>query len=88
MKLQSGFVVREIAGKTVVISVNPQSRFHGMLSLNPSATVLWRRLESGAEREDLIEALLSEYDVDREIAERDTDAFLDTLTRHGILEQD
>lgn len=88
MKLRSGFVVREIAGKTVVISVNPKNSFRGMLSLNPSAAVLWRRLEQTAEREDLIEALLGEYDVARDVAERDTDVFLQTLRQHRLLEQE
>ena len=88
MKLRSGFVVREIAGKTVVISVNPKNSFRGMLSLNPSATVLWRRLEQTAEREDLVLTLIDEYGIDRAIAERDTDAFLDILGQHRLLEQD
>ncbi len=88
MKLRCGFVVREIAGKTVVISVNPKNSFRGMLSLNPSATVLWRRLEQTAEREDLIQTLIGEYEIDRDVAERDTDAFLDTLRQHRLLEQE
>ena len=85
MKLQSGFVVREIAGKTVAISTSPKNSFQGMISLNASAKLLWQKLTLGAEREELVTALMEEYGIDRALAERDTDALVATLGEHGLL---
>ena len=85
MKLQSGFVVREVAGKTVAISTSPKNSFQGMISLNASAKLLWQKLTLGAEREELVAALMEEYGIDRSLAERDTDALVATLRQHGLL---
>ncbi len=85
MKIVSGFVVREVAGKSVAISVNPALPFRGMLSLNATARFLWDRLVAGAEREDLYEALIETYGIEREVAVRDADAIVDMLLVHGIL---
>ena len=85
MKLQGGFVVRDVAGKTVAISTGPKNSFQGMISLNASAKLRWQRLTVGGDREELISALMAEYEIDRATAERDTDALVQTLREHGLL---
>ena len=44
MKIVPGFVLREVAGKSVAISINPALPFRGMLSLNSTAKFLWDML--------------------------------------------
>ena len=85
MKILSGFVVREIAGKSVAISINPKIPFKGMLSLNSTARFLWDLLAKGCEREALYEALVQEYGIDRELAVRDADNIVSLLSEHGLL---
>ena len=85
MKIVPGFVLREVAGKSVAISLNPSLPFRGMLSLNSTARFLWDRLAEGAEREDLYSALMDTYGIEREIAVRDADAIVDMLISHGIV---
>ena len=85
MKIVPGFVLREVAGKSVAISLNPSLPFRGMLSLNATARFLWDRLAEGAEREDLYSALMDTYGIEREIAVRDADAIVDMLISHGIV---
>ncbi len=85
MKIVPGFVLREVAGKSVAISINPALPFRGMLSLNSTAKFLWDMLSQGCEREDLYTALVNTYGIDREIAVRDADAIVDMLIQHGIL---
>jgi hypothetical protein len=55
------------------------------LSTNPAGTVLWRALERGATRRQLVEALLAEFDVEPERAEADVDAFLQACAKRGLL---
>ena len=85
MKILNGFVVREIAGKSVAISINPKLPFRGMLSLNSTARFLWDILVKGCEREELYEALIEAYGIDRELAVRDVDNILSLLSSHGLL---
>lgn len=58
------------------------------LRLNGTGTTLWRRLTEGASRDDLVTALTSRYDVDRERAETDVDAFISDLQSRDLLDQD
>ena len=70
-------------------SAPPQKRaeeFNGMIRLNPTGAFLWELLEKEAEKEELVAALLSEYEIDKETAETDVDRFLSILTDNGILE--
>lgn len=55
------------------------------LSTNAAGTVLWRCLEQGATRTELIAALLDEFDVDAERAAGDVDAFVSECRQRGLL---
>ena len=86
MKINSDFVLRSIAGSWVALPIGAASiDFCGMLTLNESGVILWRKLEGGATREELVDTLLSEYDVSRDMAESDVDAFIMRLTDAGCI---
>ena len=87
MKLKNDFVLREVAGSWVVLPTGEATvDFNGMLSLNDSGALLWKALESGADRQGLIDALLAEYEVTPDVASADVDAFLAKLSSAGCLE--
>ena len=87
MKLKPDFLLRQVAGSWVVVAVGMASvDFNGMLTLNESGALLWKTLESGADRAALVNALTSEYEVTAEQAGADVDEFLKTLLRTGCLE--
>lgn len=87
MKIKSGFVIREIAGQSVVVALGEASRsFNGIIKLNETGRVMWDILSQGAEKEDVISKILSEYDVDRKTVEKDVDSFVNTLKENNILE--
>ena len=86
MKINSNFVLRSIAGTWVALPIGEAVvDFRGMLTLNESGVILWRRLEGGATREELVDTLLAEYDVSRDVAEADVDAFIKRLTDAGCI---
>ena len=86
MKINSNFVLRSIAGNWVALPIGEAVvDFRGMLTLNESGLILWRKLEGGASREELIDTLLAEYDVSRDIAAGDVDAFIKRLTEAGCI---
>ena len=87
MKIKGNFVLRQIAGAWVVLPLGFATLdFNGMLTLNESGVLLWRLLERGCEREELVTALLTEYDVMASVAEADVDEFLEKLKKAGSLE--
>jgi len=86
MKRKQGFIVREIAGKTVAIAVGEASKdFHGMLTLNQTALFIWQQLEKDTTEEAIVDELLKIYDVPREKAENDVHITVDTLKKAGIV---
>lgn len=86
MKINENFLLREVAGSWVVIPIGEKCvDFNGMMNLNETGVFLWRELEKGAEKEELVTALTGEYDVSPEIAARDIDEFIGTLEKAGCL---
>jgi hypothetical protein len=56
------------------------------LAANPAGALLWRTLASGSSREALVAELMREYEIDRDTATTDTDAFLRDLRERGLLD--
>lgn len=86
MKIKEDFALRQVADIWVVLPFGSETaNFNGMLKLNESGVVLWKKLEQGSDRDGLIAALTAEYDVDAAVAGNDVDAFLAHLKNAGCL---
>ncbi len=85
MKLKEGFILRTVAGETVVLPTNGVTDFDMMITLNDTGRFLWERLETGAEKEELVKAILSEYEVTEEKAVQSVDAFVARLKELDFL---
>jgi hypothetical protein len=55
--------------------------------LNPTGTTIWRRAESECSFDDLVEALVAEFEVDTATARRDIETFCADLLDRRILVQ-
>ena len=85
MKLKNGFILREVAGEIVVIPSGDELDLNMMITLNGTGKFLWQRLEAGAEADELVQALLQEYDVSPETARQAVDAFVARLKELDFL---
>ena len=85
MKLKEGFVLRTVAGETVVLPTGGITNFDMMITLNGTGRFRWEALEKGAEKEELVAALLKEYDVTEEKAAESVDAFVSRLKELDFL---
>ena len=85
MKIKEGFILRTVAGETVALPNGGVTNLDMMITLNDTGRFLWEKLAVGAERDELVEALLSEYDVDRARAEKSVDAFVARLKELDFL---
>lgn len=87
MKIKKGFICRQVAGNNIVVATGAESKnFNGIIKLNESGLILWNKLVSGAEKNELAEALLAEYEIDKAVAEADVDAFVGELRDAGAIE--
>lgn len=87
MKIKDGFILRKMGGQAVVVSVGAASKtFNGMIKLNETGELLWNKMSKDVSEEELIQALLEEYDVSKEMAKQDVSAFIETLKTPGIIE--
>ena len=88
MKIKNGFVAKEIAGQYVVVALGQASKiFNGIIKLNDSGKFIWDMLAEGAEMQDIVDALLGEYEgVDEATATADVERFIRELRGANILE--
>lgn len=85
MKLKDGFILRTVAGETVVLPAAGVTDFDMMITLNDTGKFLWERLAVGAEEADLVKDLLAEYDVTEEVAAKSVSAFVARLKELDFL---
>lgn len=86
MKLKSGFVLSEVVGETVVLPSGDSLNLNMMITLNETGKFLWERLDKGADENELVQALLSEYEVDEKTARASVEAFVQKLRDNDFLE--
>ena len=60
--------------------------FNGLMSLNESGALIWNELEKGADIDDLVKVILSEYDIDEETARADVCEIIELMKSRGLLE--
>lgn len=85
MKLKNGFILRKVAGQTVVLPTSAELDLNMMITLNDTGSFLWEHLAEETDEAALVSALLAEYDVDEETAKKAVSAFVKKLEDNGFL---
>ena len=87
MKIREGFLLRNVAGNNVVVPIGQATLdFNGMMRLNETGAFIFSKMLDGTTKEQLIEDLISEYEVERKIAQKDVDDFIKKVEGEGLLE--
>lgn len=87
MKLKSNFEITEIAGEYMAIPTGENiATFNGAVVLNEVSAFLLKHLEEPTEKEELLNLLLDEYDVEKERAEKDLELILKKFMDLGLIE--
>ena len=83
MKIRtSGVTSRSIGGEVIVLDLD-RSRY---LTVSGSGTLLYEMLKDECSRDELIEGVVTRYEVDEGRAAEDVDRFLAELEEVGLLE--
>lgn len=88
MKLRDGFLLREIDGETILVSVGEMSKkFNGMVRNNETAGFILKQLLKDTTEAEIVAALVAEYDVAQDEASCDVHAVLEKIKEAGILDE-
>lgn len=86
MKINPGFVLKDIAGSFVVVPVGDNLvDFSAMITLNETGAFLWKLLADDVSVHELADAMCKEYDISKEEALADVKEFTDTLIEKKVL---
>lgn len=86
MKIKDNFLLKEVAGDFIVVPVGENLvDFSAMIVLNETAVFLWEVLKEDKKEEQLIEAILNEYDVDKVTAKKDVSEFITILKNNDLV---
>lgn len=86
MKIKEGFLLRQVAGQTVVLPTGDELDLNMMITLNDTGAFLWEHLQAQTDEEALVAALLAEYDVDEATARKAVDTFVAKLKENDFLD--
>ena len=86
MKLKDDFITQDIEGTQFMVSIAAKS-FRGIVRSNETAAFIVNCLKSNTTKAEIVDNLMSEYDVDRETVETDVDCILEKLRSINALEE-
>ena len=87
VKVKGGFILKKIAGSYIVVPLRERIQtFSAVINLNETGAFLWDKLQEDISEEELIKALMDEYDVDEDRAKADIGVFIDRLSNEKLLE--
>ena len=94
MKIKSGFILREnLIGNDnkvgVVICVDSSaSNLNGYIQLNETGIFIWKMLEKGATKQEIVSAIIKEYEgAPIEVIEKDVDNIIEKLKNIGAIDE-
>lgn len=87
MKLKYDFVVNDVAGETVAVSVgNTDGAFNGYIKLNETGAFIFNELKNDTTREEIIKKLLANYpDASEKDAAESVDGLIEKLSKAELL---
>jgi len=86
LKVKEGFILKNIVDEWIVMPTGKNIKnFEGAIILNDVSAFIWRKLEKSISRDDILQAVLDEFDIDRQTAAADLDEFLGKIEDLGIL---
>lgn len=81
-KRNTGHAYRSIGDEGGLVVIPRQSKVQ---VLNPVGIKVYSMLDGTHSRDEIVEAVMEEFDVEASVAQSDVDAFLDELASEGML---
>ena len=81
MKTSEKVLMQKVADEAVLLDLDSQSYF----GLDPVGTLIWEGVSAGKTEAEIVERIISEFDVVADVAERDLQAFLEQLADDKLI---
>lgn len=87
MKTKEGFVLRSLGREYILVAEGLEAvDANRLISMNESAAFLWEAVDDKEfDADTLINLLMEEYGIDREVAEKDVTSLLETWKQAEII---
>lgn len=87
LKACKNLQLKEVSGQHVLIPVGEAAeRIEGVIRLSDSGRFLWEFLQSKRTLEEMVEAIVREYNIDLPTASEDVRKFVKQMEKLGVLE--
>lgn len=84
--IKGTYTLRRIAGEYLAIPINNEAGDDAnIVILNPVSQIIWGKLEAGATFQEILNAVVEEFNVKKEEASADIKEFLESLEQAGLL---
>ena len=89
MKTKHGFTLRQLGQEYVLVAEGLEViNFNRMVSMNATAAMLWKEIDGKEfDAEKLVDILLDNCDVEKEVAEKDVQNLIEAWMNAGIIEE-
>ena len=74
-------LAQELHDETVLLDLDSENYF----GLDSVGTRIWQLLNEGQDKSDMVDTLLGEYEVEREVLEKDISELLGRLNEAGLI---
>ena len=88
MKTKPGFILREMCGENIITGEGLEHiNFNKLISLNSTAAFLWNKVaDKEFTAEEMAQHLVEEYQIDMELALKDSEALCQAWINAGVAE--
>lgn len=87
LNINKEVVYREILGQHILIPVGAAlTDKTGLFNMSELGAFIWKLINESKNEDEILSAILEEYDVEKEVAKKDLEEFLSKLKEFGIVE--
>ena len=87
MKRKNGYLMTELGDTCYAVAAEDAADCPNVLvTMNRVGSVIWKLLEEEITAEQLVQALCDRFDTSADVIRADAEAFLDKLSKAGLLE--
>ena len=89
MRISKGYTLRTLGQEYILVAEGIETvNFNRMISMNGTAAFLWKQVEDkDFDANMLVQLLIDNYDITREVAEKDVDQLLQSWKEAKIVEE-
>lgn len=86
MKYNYNYVLKKLAGETILVyQSEEQVNFSKIITVNEIGEIIILGLQEGKSKEEILNTILSTYEVEEVVASKDYDEFVAQLVKIGVV---